>query len=211
MIIAFHMTWTTYGHWFPNDPRGSWSDEVWNPKLTAVRALDDGHRVKGPRPVSKVELQAFLDSARPQLRWNVVQLNQTERQSVVAVIDEVACAMNLTVRACAALSNHVHLVVDRSSASYERIVSRVKGRSSQAVRKLRDIPAALARRDRIPVWTRGYWCRYINTAPYMKHAIRYVQRHAGRTDLEARRSIDNSTPRSQANCRLSRRSHRNER
>ena len=40
MIYAFHLTWTTYGHWFPNDPRGSWSQEVWQPALKQVRELE---------------------------------------------------------------------------------------------------------------------------------------------------------------------------
>jgi len=68
MIIGFHITWTTYGHWFPNDPRGSWSDEVWNPQIAAVRPLDDGRKVTRPRPVARPELQRFLDAARSVLR-----------------------------------------------------------------------------------------------------------------------------------------------
>ncbi len=47
MIIAFHLSWTTYGHWFPNDPRGSWSNEVWQPNLATVRAMNDRQRVMG--------------------------------------------------------------------------------------------------------------------------------------------------------------------
>ena len=32
-IIAYHIIWGAYGFWLPNDPRGSWSDYVWAPRL----------------------------------------------------------------------------------------------------------------------------------------------------------------------------------
>ena len=28
LVIAYHLIYTTYGFWLPNDPRGSWSDFV---------------------------------------------------------------------------------------------------------------------------------------------------------------------------------------
>ena len=28
MIVGYHLIWTVYGYWLPNDPRGSWSDFV---------------------------------------------------------------------------------------------------------------------------------------------------------------------------------------
>ena len=28
MVLAYHLIFTAYGFWLPNDPRGSWSDFV---------------------------------------------------------------------------------------------------------------------------------------------------------------------------------------
>jgi hypothetical protein len=33
MIIAYHAIFTTYGTWLPNDPRGSYSKEIYNAPL----------------------------------------------------------------------------------------------------------------------------------------------------------------------------------
>jgi hypothetical protein len=29
MVIGYHIILGAYGFWLPNDPRGSWSNEVW--------------------------------------------------------------------------------------------------------------------------------------------------------------------------------------
>ncbi len=177
MIIAFHITWTTYGHWFPNDPRGSWSSEVWEPRLATVRGLDNGQRVMGPRPVAKPELQEFLDSARPTLRFKTINLGPPERRLVADTFGEITSAIDLTIRACAILTNHVHIVFERPRTSFERVVNRLKGRSSQTIRTSRGIPGTIDRRERVPIWSQGYWCRYIDNEGYLARAIRYVERH----------------------------------
>ncbi len=187
MIIGFHITWTTYGHWFPNDPRGSWSDEVWSPALREIRALDEGRKVTRPRSVPRRELQQFLDRARSVLHWPVVHLSEGEINGAGRALGEVARTIQLDILACAILSNHVHLVVARHNDTYERIVNRLKGNSSQAVRELRGIPVATDRRDRVPIWTEGYWCRYINSIPQMERAIEYVQKNPVREGLGPQR------------------------
>ena len=44
MIIAWHLVWTCYGWWFPNDPRGSWSKETWQPRLKGLGPMHFGRR-----------------------------------------------------------------------------------------------------------------------------------------------------------------------
>ncbi len=131
MIIGFHLTWTTYGHWFPNDLRGSWSDEVWKPELAGIQALDDGRKVTRPRPVPGGRLQDFLTQGRSQLKWDTVQLTESEILVVAAAFADVAASAALEVSACAILANHAHVVVERNDSTYERMVSHLKGRSSQ--------------------------------------------------------------------------------
>lgn len=175
MIIGFHLTWTTYGHWFPNDPRGSWSDEVWKPELARIRALDDARKVTRPRPVSEGGMQHFLRQARSELKQSPVQLAESEICVVAAAFAEVAASAGLEILACAILSNHVHVAVERHFEPYERIVDRLKGRSSQRVRESRHLPRALERRQRVPIWTQGYWVRYVNSPEQMEYAVRYVR------------------------------------
>jgi REP element-mobilizing transposase RayT len=175
MMIGFHLTWTTYGHWFPNDPRGSWSEEVWKPGLMDVRELDERRKVTRPRPVPKETLQEFLNSARARLTWKPVTLTGGEMQDVGRAFAEVGVTTELSIGACAILPNHVHLVCERANVSHERLVNRLKGRSAQFVREGRGIPYSKERRYRVPIWTQGYWVRFIDDASQMECAIRYVE------------------------------------
>jgi REP element-mobilizing transposase RayT len=183
VIIGFHLTWTTYGHWFPNDPRGSWSDEVWEPRLRELRDLDDGRKVTHPRPVPRRVLQGFLDSARSTTKWEPVWLTSEEIQATGTAFAEAADQMELPVHACAILPNHAHAVVGLHPVAYERIVNRLKGRSSQRVRETRGLSVASERAERVPVWTQGYWVRYIDDLEQMSCAIEYVNRNPVREGL----------------------------
>src|SRR6185503_12486133 len=118
MIIGFHLIWTTYGHWFPNDPRGSWSEEVWKPQLLKVRTPDRDHRLDLRQEVSVDELEKFMSNARQRLKWEAVQLTDSEIRKVAETFAEMALAIKLDVHACAILSNHVHLVTERNNQSY---------------------------------------------------------------------------------------------
>lgn len=177
MILAFHLTWTTYGHWFPNDPRGSWSDEVWKPGLREVRELDEERKVTRPRLTARRELQTFLDQARSRLTFPVVGLNDEEINCVGEAFDACVRAGELDVRACAILRNHVHIVVMRHVDAYERIVNRLKGVSSQAVRRHRGYELSAGRNERIPIWTQGYWCRYVSSEHQIQSVIAYVEQN----------------------------------
>ncbi|MBN2561081.1 MAG: transposase [Phycisphaerae bacterium] len=183
MILGFHLTWTTYGHWFPNDPRGSWSNEVWKPQLAKIRALDDSRKVFRPRPVSQARLQGFLQQARSRLKWDTVQLTKSEILVVAEAFAEAEASTKLEIRACAILPNHVHVVVGRGADTYERTVNRLKGRSAQRIREARHYPAPTNRRQRVPIWTEGYWVRYIDHLEQMECAVNYVRNNPIREGL----------------------------
>jgi len=183
MIIGFHISWTTYGHWFPNDPRGSWSDEVWQPRLAAMRDLDDGRKVTRPRDVPKSELKRFMHVAGGNLKWDVVVLTEAERAAVAGAFTEVVSATDLAVYACAILADHVHILIERHADSYERVINRLKGRSSQRVRESRGLAVAEDRRSRVPIWSQGYWSRYIDNLDQMECAINYVKQNPVKAGL----------------------------
>ncbi len=175
MIIGFHLIWTTYGHWFPNDPRGSWSQEVWKPNLRDLAPIDGQRNVVRPAVVGEVQLQGFLDRARSRLKGDVVNLSPAEIAAVGEVFAGIATSIDLSVWACAIMTNHVHIVVQRHGLSYERIVNRLKGQAGQRVRMLRGLPATAVRAERVPIWTEKYWVRYIDSSAKMVQAIAYVK------------------------------------
>ena len=40
MVAGYHLIWTVYGYWLPNDPRGSTSSEV---RIASIKALGPLH------------------------------------------------------------------------------------------------------------------------------------------------------------------------
>ena len=52
MAIAYHVAFSAYGFWLPNDPRGSWSDYVFAPRL---RQFGPATKVHTRQSVARVE------------------------------------------------------------------------------------------------------------------------------------------------------------
>ena len=78
MVIAYHIILTGYGHWLPNDPRGSMSKEIAAGKLFALGSIHYGRKAIQP---SREDLRAFRSQARPLLEHDVLWFDAAKRQS----------------------------------------------------------------------------------------------------------------------------------
>jgi REP element-mobilizing transposase RayT len=88
--------------------------------------------------------------------------------------------------AIAVMPEHVHVVVERHEHTYERMVAGLKAVSSRELRKYFGLAAGFSRRDgrglkaaakqeRYPIWSRGYWVRYLDREEAVESAIAYVK------------------------------------
>lgn len=109
IIIAHHLIWTLYGHWPPNDLRGSGSEMVHDEELAALAPIHHGRKPEHLQP-SRAELRAFHKQVGEVLHHNVFWIDSAKRQAVTDVFREVVCDNRYTVYACAICRNHVHLV-----------------------------------------------------------------------------------------------------
>ena len=48
MVAGFHLIWTAYGWWLPNDPRGSSSHEIRVEKIAELGELHHGRKPVQP-------------------------------------------------------------------------------------------------------------------------------------------------------------------
>lgn len=190
MILACHLVWTAYGWWFPNDPRGSWSKEVWVPAIRGLRD-DAGIIQRGRRDVqpSAVQLREWLKKAQKNLKYTPVVLDTNARSIARNAINEQVALHDYTVPALAVRADHVHVIVERHDKhTFQRMVQAFKSVSTRALHKhflLADLPA---RRDKEnensrnmvknPIWSRGYWIRYLDNDKAITTAIAYVKRQA---------------------------------
>ena len=60
MVIAYHLIWTAYGWWLPNDPRGSTSNRIRQNIITTLGELHHGRRSVQP---AGWEIREFYNNA----------------------------------------------------------------------------------------------------------------------------------------------------
>ena len=160
MIIAYHAIFTTYGTWLPNDPRGSYSKEIYNEQLQLLGTIKYGRQ--HPTPTQQ-ELLKFWTEAVSRLNRPQFFLNDNSRSIVADAFDKVVKRLNLKIPACAIMNNHVHIVILRSKYRIEYLVNQLKGAATRNL-KLKHTP-----------WTRGCWKVFINDTEALIAAVKYVQ------------------------------------
>jgi len=160
MIIAYHAIFTTYGTWLPNDPRGSYSKEIYNEQLRMLGTIKYGRQ--NPTP-AKENLMKFWTLAVPQLRRPPFYFDNRSREIVAGAFGSVIQRLGIKVPACAIMNDHVHILVLRSKYKIEYLVNQLKGASTRDL-KLKYTP-----------WTRGCWKVFITDTDVLFTAVKYIQ------------------------------------
>ncbi len=162
MIIAYHAIFTTYGTWLPNDPRGSFSKEIYNEEIKALGTIRYGRQY--PQP-ARGELRYFWTAVAPKLSRRPFFLDDNARSSVGKSFGTVVKRLNLRVRACAIMNDHIHILIMRTKHRIEYLVGQFKGAATRALR-FRETP-----------WTRGSWKVFINDQEALYAAASYIEQN----------------------------------
>lgn len=72
MVAGFHLIWTAYGWWLPNDPRGSSSHEIRVEEIAELGELHFGRKPVQPLPA---ELRRFYEEASKVLKHALLKFN----------------------------------------------------------------------------------------------------------------------------------------
>lgn len=81
LVIAYHIVWTIYGYWLPNDVRGSTSRSIRKDLLAELGELHHGRKKVQPL---RSELLDFFAKAHPRLAFPVRELVAEELKCVAA-------------------------------------------------------------------------------------------------------------------------------
>lgn len=113
MVIAYMLTWTTYGTWLQGDRRG-WvkNGEILHPDINLETAN------------------------RRQMKADHVVLTKSQKISVVKAIINEAKELNQKLFALAVCNNHVHLIVKNTNMPIGQTVSHYKNAARLAVEGL---------------------------------------------------------------------------
>jgi len=168
MVLAYHLVWTLYGWWLPNDPRGSGSDYIasWNLFRYGPATKTRSRRSVAHRPHDRTERQ----EAKQALRHPPVELTGEQALTAAQGFAWAADESGYLIHACAILPSHVHLVIGRHARDVRQIVGHLKARATRLLR-LRGPWHA----DERPVWGEHGWNVFLNDADAVEGAIQYVE------------------------------------
>src|SRR5439155_8453354 len=85
LVIAYHLIWTAYGWWLPNDPRGSGSKTIDSDIIAELGELHHGR--KRVQPPGRVVRQ-FYEKAAKFLKHPLLKLDEPARKVVAGAFEE---------------------------------------------------------------------------------------------------------------------------
>ena len=144
-MLGYLVTWTTYGTWLPGDDRGY-----------VVHGSILGNN------------EGLRQANMKRLKSKIINLSPLERQTVREAILSKAEGLKQKIYAIIVCSNHVHIVVQRTSESIEMVVSYYKNAARLALR---------ANGFGGRLWTRGFDKRFCYDHSQLKGRIEYLQGH----------------------------------
>lgn len=168
MIVGYHLIWTVYGSWLPNDPRGSSSHEIRSAKIADLGELHFGR--KRVQPAGR-EIRKFYDAAHPRLKHDFLTLSPGEINATAGALAELMRRRPYTCYACAIMPDHVHLLIRRHRDVPEKIIAELQDASREAILRRGERPASH------PVWGGPGWKVYLDGAEDMRRVVAYIERN----------------------------------
>lgn len=173
-VIAHHLVLMGYGHWLPNDIRGSGSDEIRKELLEALGEIHHGRKRVQP---ARTELKDFHRQAEPLLEQDVLWFDGRMRTTIAQSFASTAANFGYTIWACAVMRNHAHLVVRRHKQPYQVMWRTLAEASRQSL----GVVAEVSPRHR--VWGERPFSRYLYTPGDIRTRIQYVKDNPGKEGL----------------------------
>jgi REP element-mobilizing transposase RayT len=186
MVRWYHAIFSTYGHWLPNDPRGSWSDFIHAYEL--YRYGGGATTVSGKRSYAHdAHPVAFRREAKMMLKYPPARFDAPCRNVIGLGFARACATFEFKLHACAIGSDHVHLVASRDQRrTIERMVATLKAYATFAMTEYACHPMArFATRSTPTPWGKNGWSVFISDEDQLRCAIRYVNNHPMKEGLPA--------------------------
>lgn len=179
-IIAHHLIWTLYGHWLPNDPRGSGSEKLDYEKLSQLGPIHHGRKPAQEQP-NRQQLRSFQRDAKPLFKYDQFWIENTVRQQLSFAFAETIKSEHYTVCACAILSNHVHMVIRKHRDDALSMWHKLADASRLRLRRANNLAPAH------PVWSARPYKVFLYTPKDAHRCVDYVQQNPAKERLSPQR------------------------
>lgn len=178
MVIAYHLVWTAYGWWLPNDPRGSMSHCI---RSDVLQELGELHYGKKRVQCASEEIREFYEHAAAKLRYAPALFTGDEVELVGRAFAEVTGAQRYTCYACAIMPDHVHILVRKHRDQAEEMIGHLQRESHLILRGagLRDLEH--------PVWGGKGWKVFLDSAGDIRRTVKYIEQNPIKMGLTRQR------------------------
>ena len=177
IVIAYHLVWTAYGWWLPNDPRGSGSSTIRSDVLSDLGELHFGP--KKIQPPGKV-IGAFYEDATNLLRHPLLRFDDAEIAQIGQAFTQVIAEHEYTCYVCGIMPDHVHVLVRKHKHSAEEIARCFMETSRQ--RLIEYGTRAITH----PVWIAGSgWKVFLEHPDEIRRTIKYIANNPIKDGLPA--------------------------
>jgi len=178
IVIAYHLIWTAYGWWLPNDPRGSTSRAIATDLLAELGELHYGR--KKVQPASH-EIREFYERAVPLLKFALLEFRTEEIQGIAAAFSSSMSCNQYTCYACTIMPDHVHVLIRKHRHKAEEMVANL-----QQASRLRLCRSGLRSPDH-PVWGGPGWKVFLDDPDGVYRTIRYIEANRSKLGLARQR------------------------
>lgn len=175
-VLAHHLIWTLYGHWLPNDPRGSGSCSFIDDKLAPLGDIHHGRKPLSEHP-SRSELRNFQRHAEPLLTHRRFWIDPTHRKIMADSLKEAIGRHTYPVWGCAILSNHMHMVIHRHRDDAMTMWLNIADRLRMDLQQVSEIGAGH------PVWADRPYKVFLFSPEDTRIRIRYVVKNPEKKGL----------------------------
>jgi REP element-mobilizing transposase RayT len=166
MIAGYHLIWTIYGSWLPNDPRGSSSHEIRASPLEELGEIHFGR--KKVQPCSKI-IRKFYQEAKPKLKHEIMVFSDDEIALLAEAFAATITNRRYTCYGCAIMPDHVHILIRKHRDQAEEMIALLQDDSWQRLIDEKRRPS-----DH-PVWGGPGWKVYLNSCEDIERTVRYIR------------------------------------
>jgi hypothetical protein len=166
MVAGFHLIWTAYGWWLPNDPRGSSSHEIRVEQIADLGPLHQGR--KAVQPPSRV-IREFYDEARSVLKHPLLTFGPNDLTIIAGAFRKVILDQRYTCYGCSIMREHVHALIRKHKHHAETMIANLQAGSRAAL-----IQAGRRSSDH-PVWGGPGWKVFQYTQADMRRIVDYIR------------------------------------
>lgn len=174
LVLGYHLIWTAYGWWLPNDPRGSMSKFVACDALKDLGELHYGR--KRIQPASRV-IRQFYDDAKGCLMHELLTFDDRQRQEIANAFAQSIQAQNYTCYACAIMPDHVHLLIRKHRDPAKRMIECLQEDSAAHLRSVG------CRGPSHPVWGGPGWKVFLDSPEDIRRVVHYIEENPGKGRL----------------------------